>query len=78
MAGKKTTSAKKSTPRKAKETPVLKQKKPVFRTGTWISLLLLAALIGFTYYLKDKAAKAEAAATPLPGEEETFVFVQRR
>ena len=52
MASKTTTSTpKKSTPKKSrtvrKETPAPKPSKPVFRTGTWVSVLLLAALLGF-------------------------------
>jgi len=47
--------------------------KPVFRTGTWISVLLLAALIGGAYYInknKEAAANTEATATTEPA----FVF----
>lgn len=50
--------------RKSKETPLRKQQKPVFRTGTWITLLLLAALIGFAYYLNRNEPIAETEATP--------------
>ncbi|MDP1716000.1 MAG: DUF4340 domain-containing protein [Anaerolineales bacterium] len=58
--------------RKPKATPLRKQQKPIFRTGTWFTLLLLAALIGFTYYLNSKEPIAELEATP--AREETFVF----
>lgn len=58
--------------RKTKETAVIKHQKPVFRTGTWIMLLLLAVLIGFTYYLNNKEDSPETAATP--ASEETFLF----
>ncbi|MDO8752384.1 MAG: DUF4340 domain-containing protein [Anaerolineales bacterium] len=61
--------------RKSKETPLRKQQKPVFRTGTWITLLILAALIGFTYYLNRKEPLAETEATP--AREETFVFSEQ-
>lgn len=50
--------------RKSKETPLRKQQKPVFRTGTWITLLLLAALIGLAYYLNRSEPIAETEATP--------------
>lgn len=63
----------KSTTQKAKEAPVLKHQQPIFRAGTWITLLLLAVLIGFTYYLNRKEANAEAEATPT-SEETLFVF----
>lgn len=36
----------------------------MIRRNTWILLLILAALIGFAYYLKAQKAKTEAAATP--------------
>jgi len=50
--------------RKSKETPLRKQQKPVFRTGTWITLLLLAALIGFAYYLNRNEPIAETETPP--------------
>lgn len=72
----KTTSTRKT--RVAKKTkPVLRQpeathpeiaparrEKPVFRTGTWITILLLAALIGLAFYLNSRAKKQNAEATP--------------
>jgi hypothetical protein len=78
MAGKTTTSTpKKSAPKKAravrKETPAPKPGKPVFRTGTWISVLLLAALIGGAFYInknKETAVDAEVTATTEPA----FIF----
>lgn len=70
MAPRKTT---KPTARKTKEAPVIKHQKPVFRTGTWVTLLLLAALIGFAYYLNNKTDDTEAIPTPA-SIEETFVF----
>ena len=78
MASKTTTSTpKKSTPKKTrtvrKETPAPKPSKPVFRTGTWVSVLLLAALIGGAFYInknKETAANAEVTATTEP----TFIF----
>ncbi|MDP1779167.1 MAG: DUF4340 domain-containing protein [Anaerolineales bacterium] len=61
--------------RKSKETPLRKQQKPVFRTGTWITLLLLAALIGLAYYLNRNEPIAETQATP--ALEATFVISEQ-
>ena len=61
--------------RKSKETPLRKQQKPVFRTGTWITLLLLAALIGLAYYLNRNEPIAETEATP--ALEATFVISEQ-
>ncbi|MBM3178750.1 MAG: DUF4340 domain-containing protein [Chloroflexi bacterium] len=61
--------------RKSKETPLRKQQKPVFRTGTWITLLLLAALIGFAYYLNRNEPITETEATP--ALEAAFVFSEQ-
>ncbi len=74
MARKTTTSTpKKTAPKKTravrKEVSAPKQGKPVFRAGTWISVLLLAALIGGAYYInknKETAAEAEITATTEP------------
>ena len=74
MARKTTTSTpKKSAPKKTravrKEVLASKPSKPVFRTGTWISVLLLAALVGGAYYInknKETAAEAEVTATTEP------------
>ncbi len=75
----KTTSATKATLRKKssarKEAPsaaIVKPQKPMFRIGTWITLLLLAALIGFTFYL-NREKKAAADSTPT-SEEIAYVF----
>ena len=61
--------------RKSKETPLRKQQKPVFRTGTWITLLLLAALIGLAYYLNRNEPIAETEA--IPTLEATFVISEQ-
>lgn len=71
MARKKT----KPTTRKPQETALRKQQKPIFRTGTWITLLLLAVLVGFTYYLNSKEPIPETEATP--ASEETFLFSEQ-
>jgi len=77
MASKTTSAPKKSAPKKArtvrKEAPTPKPTKPVFRAGTWISLLLLIALIGGAYLInknKKAAAETEATATTEPA----FIF----
>jgi hypothetical protein len=77
MAGKTTSTkpAKKSaTPRRTtktikpspvqKEAPIRKQEKPVFRASTWITILILAALVGLTYYLNRQKETATADETP--------------
>lgn len=74
----KTTSTKKATPRKAgstrKESPTSRTQKPVFRAGTWLTLLFLAGLIGFAFYLKrEKAIAAEA--TPPTSDATGYVFI---
>lgn len=71
-----TTKSKRSASQKAhKEAPALKPNKPVFRAGTWIAVLLLAALVGGAYYLNNKKETAEAEATPT-GETVAFVFAE--
>ena len=73
----KTTSTKKSTPRKAsstrKESPVPKQQKPVFRASTLITVLLLAGLIGFAFYLNREKEIKDAEITST-SEEAALVF----
>ncbi len=73
----KATSTKKSTPRKTsavrKEPPVARQQKSAFRLGTFITVLLLAALVGFAFYLNREKEITDAEATPT-GEEPAFVF----
>jgi hypothetical protein len=45
---------------------VVKQRRPVFRAGTWVAVLLLIALIGLTFYLKSEKDKSIIAdATPI-------------
>ncbi len=79
MARKTTTGTnKKSDPKKTtravrKEVTAPKPSRPVFRTGTWISVLLLAALIGGAYYIntnKEAATDPEVTATTEPA----FIF----
>lgn len=72
----KATGTKKSTPRKTKTAaPVAKQKKSAFRLDTLIAILVLAALIGYTFYLNREKKNAEVEATPA-GETVSFVFTE--
>jgi hypothetical protein len=68
---------KKSTPRKAsstrKESYSPKPQKSIFRVDTLVTVLVLAALIGFAFYLNREKKNANAEATPT-GEAVTFVF----
>ena len=79
MASKTTTSTpKKAAPKKPravtkKEAPTPKQRKPVFRAGTLIAVLLLAALVVGAYFInknKETAVDAETTATTEPA----FIF----
>lgn len=42
------------------------------RTSTWIALVVLLALVGFSFYLRDRQAKELAAATPTEGMAHLF------
>jgi len=59
--------------KKAKEPSVPKPVKPVFRAGTWITLLVLAAVIGAAYYLKNNPLETAEADTTPTGEA-AFLF----
>ncbi|MBI3152717.1 MAG: DUF4340 domain-containing protein [Chloroflexi bacterium] len=75
MARKTTTSTtKKSSARKTTAAPP-KPGKPIFGIGTWVALVLLAALIGGAYYLNNKKETTEAEATPV-FEEISYVFAE--
>jgi hypothetical protein len=63
----------KSTVAESVSTPVVKQKKPIFRAGTWIAVLLLVASVELAiYFNREKEKKAIAEATPV--RETTFIF----
>jgi hypothetical protein len=67
--------AKKSTPKARKTTTSfhsVASNKPVFRTGTWLAILMLAILVGFAYYLKKQKDAPSLEATPTPGI--TYIF----
>lgn len=70
------TAAVKSKPTVAELAPVpsvVQQRKPVFRAGTWIAVLLLIALIGLTFYLKSEKEKSVIAdVTPISVPEYIF------
>ena len=67
----KKTAARRTTPVKAKVSaahktaPSAKQAKPVFRAGTWITILVLAVLVGFTVYLNREKEPAVTEETPV-------------
>jgi hypothetical protein len=65
--------AKKSTPKVHKAAKSIRSAtKPVFRAGTWLAVFMLAALIGFAYYLKKQKDAPSLEATPTPGI--TYIF----
>lgn len=66
---KKTTTRKTTSKTKTPSRP----QKPLISRGTWIALLLLALVAGYTYYLNNKA-ETEAEATATPAAEIEFVF----
>lgn len=65
---------------KAPKTPRLKtapkQSKPVFRTGTWVALIVLAAVIGAAVYMNRQAEEAANTEPTAAIEEESFVFAE--
>lgn len=48
--------------------------KPVVRTGTWVALIVLAAVIGAVIYLNSQSETTTEDATPTAGQ--TFLFTQ--
>lgn len=75
----KSTAAKSGKTTSAVRTPRTKsaprQNKPVFRTGTWVTVLLLAAAVSAAVYMNRQAEEA-ANAEPTPAEEAAFLFEQ--
>jgi hypothetical protein len=53
-------------------TPAVRRK-PIFQAGTWITVLLLAALIGLAYYLNTEKGKT-GAEDATPTLETSFIF----
>lgn len=81
MAPKTTKTTKTSKTAKAAKTPKTprlktapKQSKPVFRAGTWIALIVLAAVIGAAVYMNRQAEESANAEPTVVVEEEAFVF----
>lgn len=81
MAPRKTTNtaekpaAKRTTKRVKKETPIVpaKPRKPVFSIGTWVTLLLLAVMVGTVVYLnQQEEPETELSASEM---EDEFGFV---
>lgn len=58
---------------KAKSTSAPKQNKPVFRAGTWITILVFIAFIAIAYFI-NRNAEATSEADITPTVEEKFVF----
>ena len=69
----KTTKAKSTRAPRVQATP--KAGKPVFRTGTWIAVIVLIAIIAAAVYM-NRQAEEKANATETPAPEETFIFAE--
>jgi hypothetical protein len=88
MARKTTTSTPKAKPRrtapvKAKSNvvestpaPSVRRERPIFQAGTWIAVLLFAALIGFAVYLKSEKEKKADTVEVTPVSETAAVFAE--
>lgn len=63
-AARRTAAKKVTAPEMAHEEDPAKKQRPVFRTGTWVAVLLLAALIAFAVYLNKQKESAPAEETP--------------
>jgi len=55
--------------------PIVRHRKPLFSAGTWLAVLLLIALIGFTVYLNREKEKT-ALETVTPASEMTYIFAE--
>jgi hypothetical protein len=65
----------KSTTRTTRTAPTSKKNKPVFRTGTWIALMVLVIVITTAVYINRQAEQTiEAEITPI--SEETLLFTE--
>ena len=63
----------KKTSAATKKTPVNNiPQRPIFPIGTWITVVLLAALIGFAFYLNHKKQTATLEVTPTSGTASVF------
>lgn len=82
MTPRKTSKTTEKTPRstrsqKTKKTISPRQTKPMFRAGTWVTLLMLALLIGAAYYLNQQGENASEESPELDVfsiEESEFLF----
>lgn len=63
-AARRTAPKKITTPVVTREESPAKRQAPVFRTGTWVAILILAALIAFAVYLNKQKESAPAEETP--------------
>jgi len=62
---------------KPKDVAAPKPSKPVFRTGTWVTLIVFLAVVGAIFYLNSNPIQTEeekAAAAATPTSEPAFVF----
>jgi hypothetical protein len=50
------------------------RRRPIFQAGTWISIFMLAALVGLAFYLSREKEKTGAEATPTL--EKAFIFTE--
>ena len=63
-AARRTSTKKITAPVMTREESPAKKQGPVFRTGTWVAILILAALIAFAVYLNKQKESAPAEETP--------------
>ncbi|HRJ75455.1 MAG TPA: DUF4340 domain-containing protein [Anaerolineales bacterium] len=73
MATRKTTKPTTKKTTRAKSTATQKPNKPIFRTGTWVTILVLAVVIAIAYYL-NRNAETTTEAEITPTVEAQFVF----
>lgn len=67
-------STKPTTPKRKKSTSLPKPSKPVFRTGTWVAIILLIATIGIAYLINSRNAETAEEVEIVPTTVEQFVF----
>ncbi|MBK8821309.1 MAG: DUF4340 domain-containing protein [Anaerolineales bacterium] len=57
-----------------KESSIIKQERPLFRAGTWITILVLAVLIGFTFYINREQDPATLVVDETPVSAPVVMF----